>query len=115
MAQVEDLGPHTSVMENALSEHSDKLIRLEARVKQLQYENSQLKSKTDPDLENHSCRNNLRVVGLPEDCEGRSTTDFMSKFLVDILQDGTFTSPPELDRAHHTLRQKPATGERPVP
>lgn len=64
--KVEDSGPHMTEIENALSDHSDRLTSLEAQVKQLQSKNSPLKSKTE-DLENCSHHNNLRVVGLPED------------------------------------------------
>ena len=39
----------------------------------------------------------------------------MSKFFVDLFQDDTFVTPPELDRAHRTLRSKPMEGERPRP
>lgn len=111
---VEECGPHLTSMETALSDHSDRLTSLEGQMKQLQTENGQLKQKTE-DLENRSRHNNIRVVGLPEGSEGRSTTEFMSKFLVDILKYDTFTTPPELDRAHRTLRPKPAEGEQPRP
>lgn len=101
-------------LEEALTDHSDRLTSLEKRVEKLQQENKELNEKTD-DLENRSRRNNLHVIGLPEDYEGGAVSAFMSKFLVDLLQDDSFKTPPELDRAHRTLRAKPTDGERPRP
>lgn len=37
--------------------------------------------------------------------------DFMSKFILEILGDDTFATPPELGRVHHTLRDRLVKGE----
>lgn len=110
--KLEAYEPRITDMEMCLSDHSDRLNRLEKQVDKLQSYNKELLEKTE-DLENRSRRNNLRIIGLPEGCEGRVATAFMSKFFVDLLQDDSFTDPPELDRAHRALRAKPAEGERP--
>ncbi len=112
--KLEAYEPRITDMEVWLSDHSDRLNHLEKQVDKLQSGNKELLAKTE-DLENRSRRNNLRIIGLPEGCEGRAATALMSKFFVDLLQDGSFTDLPELDRAHRTLRAKPAEGERPRP
>lgn len=112
--KLDDYEPRFTEMEEALTDHSDRLTSLEKRVEKLQQENKELTEKTD-DLENRSRRNNLRVMGLPEGYEGGAVSAFMSKFLVDLLQDDSFKTAPELDRAHRTLRAKPTDGERPRP
>lgn len=57
----------------------------------------------------------LRLINLREDCEGRSTTDFISALLVDVLQDESSICPPELDAAYRVGRAKPAYGQRSRP
>ncbi|CAL9691562.1 unnamed protein product [Knipowitschia caucasica] len=106
--------PRLTDMEAGLSDHSDRLDHLERRVGILEKEKSELQAKTE-DLENRSRRNNLRIIGLPENSEGRDATAFMSQFFVEVLQDPSFTRPPELDRAHRALRAKPADNEKPRP
>lgn len=52
--------------------------RLQGQVKELQ-------SKCE-DLENRSWRNNIRLVGIPEDQEGVSVTEFFSGVLQEVLK-----------------------------
>lgn len=87
--KLDNYEPRFTEMEEALTDHSDRLTSLEKRVEKLQQENKELTEKTD-DLENRSRRNNLRVMGLPEGYEGGAVSAFMSKFLVDLLQDDSF-------------------------
>lgn len=119
--KVEFYGSRLTDMETALSDHSDRIVSLEdsvstltASMTGLKSENDGLKDKLD-DYENRARRCNLRVIGVPENCEGQSPLTFMSEFLVKILNDDSFTKPPELDRAHRALMPKPASGERPRP
>lgn len=62
------------------------------------------------DLEGCSRRNNIRIVGLPENIEGAHPTAFFSQVLVEVLGDQILNSTPELDRAHCTLALKPGPG-----
>ena len=74
--------------------------------------NAKLKAKLT-DLEGRSRRCNVRLIGVPEAVEGSWPTSFFSNFLVDVLGKDVLPSPPELDRAHRTLKPKPAVGEKP--
>lgn len=76
-------------MEASLSDHSDRLTSLEELVAALQTNNVTLAERVE-DLENLSRCNNLHVIGLPEGCEGRAITTFLSTFVVDPLQDENF-------------------------
>ncbi len=59
------------------------------------------------DLENRTRRQNLRIIGIPEDAEKGRPTDFMSGFFSEVLG-------KELpDRAHRTLAPKPRARDRP--
>ncbi|XP_061915196.1 uncharacterized protein LOC133657643 [Entelurus aequoreus] len=75
-------------------------------------ENARLKAKLI-DLESRSRRNNIRIVGVPENIEGPNPTTFFSQLLVEVLGEHTLSSTPELDRAHRSLTAKPGPGERP--
>ncbi|KAL7849537.1 hypothetical protein SRHO_G00211600 [Serrasalmus rhombeus] len=86
--------------------------RLEAQVIALAADNAKLKAKV-LDLEGRSRRYNLRLIGLPESIEGTRPTVFFSNLLVEVLGKDVLPSPPELERAHRALRDKPAEGEKP--
>lgn len=88
------------------------LQRLEAQVIALADDNAKLKAKV-LDLEGRSRRCNLRLIGLPESIEGTRPTVFFSNLLVEVLGKDVLPSPPELERAHRALREKPAEGEKP--
>lgn len=107
--------PRLIGMETCLSDHSDRLENLERRVDILEKEKRELLTKTE-DLENRSRRKNLRIIGLPEGVEiGVGASAFVSRFLVEVLNDETFTNLPELERAHRALRARPSGDERPRP
>lgn len=62
------------------------------------------------DLEGRSRRNNIRIVGLPENIEGGHPTAFFSQVLMEVFGDQILNSAPDLDRAHRTLAPKPGPG-----
>ncbi|KAI4898779.1 hypothetical protein NFI96_006419 [Prochilodus magdalenae] len=64
------------------------------------------------DLESRSRRNNIRIIGLPEEIEGQRPTTFFAELLSEVFGDA-FPSPPEVDRAHRALSAKPRTGGKP--
>lgn len=110
-----------SDMETALTDHSDRITELENNTTTLQTkltsvteENVSLQAKVE-DLVSRSKRQNIRVVGLPEDMEGRDARQFMSALFQSVVGRESFPEPPELDRAHRSLRRKPRQGERPRP
>ena len=72
---------------------------VEAKLATVSEENAKLKAKLT-DLEIRSHRNNIRVVGLPENIEGAQSTDFFSQLLMEVLGKHILDSAPELERAH---------------
>ena len=64
-------------------------------------------------LEDHSRRNSIRVIGLPEGIEGTNPKRFIQTFLQKMFE-GEFATPPVIDRAHRTGPQ-PAEGSLPRP
>ena len=105
-------------METSLSDHSDRITHLEQEVSTLQSklvteENVALRANVE-DLVSRSKRQNIRVVGLPEDIEGKDARKFMTELFSEVASDA-LPSPPELDRAHRSLRSKPRQGQYPCP
>lgn len=107
-------------METSLSNHSDRITHLEQEVSNLQSkvtsvteENGALRANIE-DLVSRSKRQNIRVVGLPEDIEGKDPRQFMTDFFSEVLGD-VLSASPELDRAHRSLRPKPRQGQNPRP
>lgn len=96
---------------NSLEERAQSL---EATCTMLTESNSKLLTKVI-DLESRSRRNNIRIVGLPESIEGPRPTTFFSELLVEVFGNGVLNSPPECDRAHRSLSEKPKPGQRPRP
>ena len=84
----------------------------EKKINQLEEQNASLFDRLD-DLENRSKRANLRILNVPEDSErGQPTVKFVSSMLMEAMP-GVFDKPPELERAHRSLGQKPKE-ERPT-
>ncbi|KAK7886458.1 hypothetical protein WMY93_026079 [Mugilogobius chulae] len=103
----------TSLEENA-NTFDQRVSRLEATCSALQTANDKLKAKL-VDVEGRHRRLNVRLVGLPEGIEGPQPSKFFAKLLQDAFGQDVFPTPPELDRAHRSLVQKPGPGERPRP
>ena len=109
-----------SQIESTLSSHSDDIVGLQKDVATLK---NQLASVSDDnsalhatveDLISRSKRQNLRVVGIPEDVEGANARQFMSQLFKEVAGDVLPDSGPELDRAHRSLRPRPSQGSRPI-
>ncbi len=99
-------------METTLNSHHDSLETMETTVSTLKDQIHNLQEQQD--LENRSCRQNLRIIGIPEDAEKGRPTDFMSGFFSEVLgEDLPNLRSVVLDRAHRTLAPKPRAGDRP--
>lgn len=68
--------------------------------------NTKLTAKTI-DLESHSPRNNVRIIGFPESIEGPRPTSSFGDLLAEVLSNQILQSPHELDQAHRALTAKP--------
>ncbi|KAF7652428.1 hypothetical protein LDENG_00097280 [Lucifuga dentata] len=66
-------------MENTLSRHDTDINRLESVRAELKGEIGKLQDRNE-DLENRSRRQNLRIIGIPEDAENGKPTSFMAWF-----------------------------------
>lgn len=109
---VTDHEQRISCFESAAEVLDSRLRELETTCAALVDSNAKLKAKT-ADLEARSCRNNIRIVGLPESTEGPRPTAFFSELLRKVLGEEILPSLPELDRAHRSLTSKPLPGEKP--
>lgn len=101
-----------TAMENTMSERglsgcSDGVADLRNTVQQLSTQMAALEGKCE-DLEGRSRRNNIQILGIPED-QGCCSTTTISALLKEAFQ---LDKPPLLDRAHQTL-QPPLQGAPP--
>lgn len=97
-----DLSECTERMAEAevrLSNVEDAQVDLKAVVESLQKRNKHLEDKV-VDMETRSCLNNLRLVGLPENCEGSDMCGFLESWLPDALELNPMRHPLVLERAH---------------
>ncbi|KAL0188442.1 hypothetical protein M9458_015541 [Cirrhinus mrigala] len=92
-----------------VGENFEWLVAAESTINSLKAQNSLLMERLD-DLVNRSCRSNLLILNVPEGSEsGKDPTIFVSEMLAEVMPE-VFTSPPPLERAHHSLGPKPAAG-----
>ncbi|CAL1576011.1 unnamed protein product [Knipowitschia caucasica] len=84
-----------------------KIVTLEKQIKQL-------KERTDQ-LENHSRRSNLRILGIEERVEGTNAVKYLERWIPEYLHLDTADDRIVLDRAHRTLGPMPSSGQRPRP
>ncbi|CAL9707506.1 unnamed protein product [Knipowitschia caucasica] len=113
-AAVKDQGTRITSLEDNANSVDSRLTHIENNWCALQKENDSLRERVAV-LESHSRRQNIRVVGLPENLEDARPTVFFSQLLVDVFGQNTLSTSPEIDRAHRTLAPKPAPGARPRP
>lgn len=64
-------------------------------------------------LENHSRRNNVKIVGLKEGYERGNPVEFFQDWIPKVLGTAHFPHGIELDRAHRALRKRPLPGQVP--
>lgn len=89
------------VLEQRVEEHDEKMISHDDAVGYLVKQVEMLQDKVDQ-LENHSRRSNIRIVGVPEHAEkGLKMHDFVRTVLRDALEIGPET-PLTVERAHRT-------------
>lgn len=100
-------------MATSLTDHNNRIMQIEQNMSGVLKENAELKRKLD-DLESRSKRQNVRVLGLPENSEGKDARAFMTEMLTRLLGD-LLSGPPELDRVHRSLQPKPGPERPPRP
>ena len=98
-----------------MNEFDKRLSSVETSQTSLAKENDALKEKVAY-LENYTRRQNIRIVGIPENAEGPRPSEFITKLLIDVFGEDNFEKPPSVDRAHRSLAPKPVDGDnRPRP
>ncbi|KAL7870275.1 hypothetical protein SRHO_G00077720 [Serrasalmus rhombeus] len=94
-------------VERALSACTDDVSQLQTTVASLTKTVADLEAKCD-DLESRSRRQNIRIIGVPEDGSFTLSTSNVSTLLRDALQ---LPDLPRIDRAHRSLAPKPSSGQ----
>ncbi|XP_059812930.1 uncharacterized protein LOC132385137 [Hypanus sabinus] len=82
---------------------------LEAKYLELMKQNRQLQAKV-LDLEAHSQRHNIKIVGIQEGEDDGKPTEFVSRLIPKLLGEEHFLHPVKVDRAHRSLQPKLVTG-----
>ena len=98
-------------IKTSLSSCTDVITTVKAKVEHLSTELIRLDNKCE-DLEARSQRNNIRLVGIPEDFSTSSAATAISSLLKEALK---LEKEPLVDCTHRTLQPKPKPGERPRP
>ena len=93
-------------VELSLSTCTDDIVALRAKVEHLTQE-AKMEDKCD-DLESRSRRQNIRIIGIPEDDPNAAN---VSKLLMEAFSLG---KEPLIDRSHRALAPKPAPGAAPL-
>lgn len=97
------------LVEEQVLDHENRITCLEKTVSSLKNENDALKLKVD-DLEGRSRRNNIKIIGIPEQEEGGKPTEFVEALIPKLLCEDNFQSLVVIDRAHRTLWPQPELG-----
>lgn len=94
------------------SDHERRIQTLELCLTDMKKSNERLLTKID-DIEGRSRRNNIKIVGIPEDEEKGRTTDFIAGLIPKLLGVSSFAKPVIVDRAHRIPVPKPTDVKRP--
>ena len=100
--------------EGRVSEIEDSQRTCYAELTQLRKTVKQLELRAE-DAEGRSRRNNIRLVGFPEGCEGRDPTDFVLGWLRSWLPASSLSNCFIVERAHRGPTPKPPVGAPPRP
>jgi len=92
--------------EDRIGETEDNVMVLHNTVNGMEKVITALTEKVD-DLENRDRRSNLRVIGLPENAEGRDVESFLEKWIPEVLGPENFPTPLVIERAHRIPGGRP--------
>lgn len=108
-SEVAGLKATVTEMEQSLSTCSDDIATLQHKVDHLSKECVRLENRCE-DLESRARRQNMRIIGVPEDDPTSLSAAGVSKLLMETLR---LDKELLADRAHRALMPKPKPGERP--
>lgn len=101
-------------VEEAVNVHDERIADLESKCTFLQAKVDK-QQKLLEDLESHSRRQNIRILGIPEGSEKGKPTEFVAGLIPTLLGAEHFELPVVVDRAHRSLAPRPAEGQYPRP
>uniref|UniRef100_H3AGZ2 L1 transposable element RRM domain-containing protein n=1 Tax=Latimeria chalumnae TaxID=7897 RepID=H3AGZ2_LATCH len=110
--KVEVFTKRLDTVEHRIGDAENVIQKLETNISHLQEEIVRILGKTE-DLQNHSRRCNLRLVGLPEGVEGKDPIAFLEDWLLTFLNLPETTGKLEVEQAHRTFMPRPKDSERP--
>lgn len=106
-ARMDTANEQMEAIDQTAAASEDKILTLEKQIKQL-------KERTDQ-LENHSRRCNVRILGITEREEGTNAVKYLERWIPEYLHLDTAEGRIILDRAHRALGPMPPIGQRPRP
>ena len=101
-----------SEAEGRISQMEDEMHPLKQDVKHMRSQVDILEDKMD-EIENRLRRDNVRLVGLPERCEGARPIEFLENWFVKLFGKESFSQAFTIERAHRVPFKPPPTGGRP--
>ncbi|KAJ1172285.1 hypothetical protein NDU88_004132 [Pleurodeles waltl] len=88
-----------TIAKGTIREHSAMLKSLQAEFDLLWYSTNRLHRRAE-DAEWMSCRNNMRLVGVPEKMEGTDIESYVEHFIREVVRPTGFTQHFAIERAH---------------
>ena len=98
--------------EGRISQIEDDLYPVKQEVETMKEQKSKFEEKLD-EMENRNRRDNVRLVGLPEKCEGTNPTEFLESWFSKLFGRESFSPQFAIERAHRVPAKPPPSGGRP--
>uniref|UniRef100_A0A3Q3H0Y4 L1 transposable element RRM domain-containing protein n=1 Tax=Labrus bergylta TaxID=56723 RepID=A0A3Q3H0Y4_9LABR len=95
-----------------ICELAERLTSVESQLDFLEDTDKEWKANPPAARENRGRRNNLRIVGFPEACEGRDAAGFLATVLPEILE-MEFSGSIEIEQSHRSAAQPHPDGRPP--
>lgn len=112
--EVQVVGARTTALEERVSQVEDDVYPLKQEVSVLKNQLNACMQKMDS-MENRMRRGNLRVLGLPEGCEGNNPIKFMEDWLKEKFGKDSFSDSFFIKHAHRLASRTPSPGGYPRP
>lgn len=103
-----------TVVERRISQIEDDLYPAKQEVTFLKDQMGKFVGKLD-EMENRLCRDNVRLVGLPEKSEGPNPIEFLEKWFIELFGRENFSQQFSIERAHRVPFKPPPSGGYPRP
>ena len=104
---IKDTSSKLREVEEAVTDNDHRLTEMEKKYANLHVENISLREKIQQ-IEDHSRKCNVRIIGIPSGAEGRQPTAFMNNFLREMFGADKLGPQPCVNIAHRTGPQSQA-------